>query len=334
MVLNLVSLLVIGLAGFAILFYAFLKRRKKEKKEKPYDSEKDDPILHIRNRLFFEIPVEKILLGYFAIVVLTYTIKLILGVRVPGIDLAVLYLSGITFFLGIYKMGMSVGVVNKFNPWLLFSIVFSLIIFIAVVSGLSVDLHRFLLETREYNITIHLLGLILGLGGTFIIDIMFSHFMRNYKISAKESVIMHLISQMIILGLFLLILSGVALLLPAFDAFAQNPRFVMKMIVVVVVIINGAALNLYLTPKMKKISLKEKDRGRYESLNKISFALGAISIVSWLSAFFLAMLKDLFDLPLVYLLSGYVVLLAVAGGGSQLAKKYYQKKEKEEVDQN
>lgn len=330
MVLNLISLLVIGLAGFAILFYAFLKRRKKEKRKKPYDPDKDDPILHIRNRLFFEIPVEKILLGYFALVVLIYTVKLIAGTRIPEIDLAVLYLSGITFFLGIYKMAMSVGVVNKFNPWLLFSILFSLIIFVAVVSGLTVDLDLFLVQTREYNITIHLLGVAMGLGGTFIIDIMFSHFMRKYNISASESVIMHLISQMIIFGLFLLILSGLALLLPSFDAFAQNPRFIMKMIVVVVVIINGAALNLYLTPKMKKISLKEEDRARYQTLNKISFALGAISIVSWLSAFLLAMLKGLFDLPLRYLLSGYIILLILAGAGSQLAKNYYQKKVKED----
>lgn len=332
MILNLITLLVIGLAGFAILFYAFLKRIKKEKKKKPYDPDKDDPIIHIRNRLFFEIPVEKILLGYFGLVVLIYATKLILGVRIPEIDLTVLYLSGITFFLGIYKMAMSVGVVNKFSPWLLFSILFSLIIFFAVVSGLTVDLNLFLVDTREYNITIHLLGVVMGLGGTFIIDIMFSYFMKNYNISASESVIMHLISQMIIFGLFLIILSGVALLLPAFNAFAQNPRFIMKMIVVLVVIINGAALNLYLTPKMKKISLKEEDLGQYETLNKISFALGGISIVSWLSAFLLAMLKDLFDLPFMYLLSGYLVLLLLAVGGSQLAKKYYQNKGKEEEE--
>lgn len=330
MVLNYISLLVVGLAGFAILFYAFLKRRKKDKKEMPYDPDKDDPIIHIRNRLFFEIPVEKILLGYFALVVLTYAVKLILGIRIPGIDLAVIYLSGITFFLGVYKMAMGVGVVNKFNPWLLFSIAFSIIIFFAAISGLEVDLRQLLAETQEYNLTIHLLGLIMGLGGTFIIDIMFTHFLRNYHISAKESVIMHLISQMIIFGLILLILSGAALLLPAYSDFAQNPRFIMKMIVVMVVIINGAALNLYLTPKMKKISLKEEDRGRYEKLNKISFALGAVSIVSWLSAFFLAMLKDLFDMPLMYLLSGYLLLLILAGGGSQLAMKYYQNKEKKE----
>lgn len=332
MVLNFISLLVLGLAGFAILFYAYLKRRKKEQTEPPYDPDKDDPIIHIRNKLFFEIPVEKILLGYFSIVVLTYLIKLILGVRWPGIDLTVLYLSGITFFLGVYKMGMSVGVVNKFSPWLLFSMVFSLIIFFAVYAGMEVNVFSMLAETREYNLTIHLLGLVMGLGGTFIVDIMFAHFMKNYSISARESVVMHLIGQMIIFGLILLVLSGIALLLPAYNSFAENPRFIMKMIVVFVVIINGIALNLYLTPKMKKISLVEEEKKRYEKLTRISFALGAISIVSWISAFFLAMLKADLTLPLSYLLPAYIILLALAIGGSQMAKAYYENKEEKEQE--
>ncbi len=332
MVLNFISLLVIAMAGLAILFYAFLKRRRKEKNKKPYDPDKDDPIIHIRNKLFFEIPVEKILLGYFAVVVLIYLVKLIIGDRLPSIDLVVLYLSGLTFMLGIYKMAMSVGVVNKFSPWLLFSIAFSLIILIAVYNGLDVDIYQLLAETREYNITIHLLGLAMGLGGTFIVDIMFSHFMKNYEISARDSVIMHLISQMIIFGLFLLILSGIALLLPAWNDFVENPRFIMKMIVVFVVIINGAALNLYLTPKMKKISLVDEEKHRYKTLTRVSFALGAISIVSWLSAFFLAMFKTLFDMPLYYLLPGYLVLVIIAIGASQLAMVYYEKKEVEETE--
>lgn len=330
MTLNFITLLVIALSGFGILFYAFLQRRKKKGKDLPKDPEKDDPILHIRNKLFFEIPVEKILLGYFIIVTLTYLVKFIMDIRVGGIDLAILYLSGLTLFLGIYKMSMSVGVVNKFHPWLLFSMAFSLIIFIAVYTGMPMDIREFLEDTREYNLTIHLLGLAMGLGGTLVVDIMFTHFMRNYTISARESVIMHLISQMIIFGIFLLILSGFALYLPAAESFNENPRFIMKMIVVLVVIINGGVLNLYLTPKMKKISLVDDEKHRYEKLTRISFALGAISIVSWLSAFLLAMLKDLFTMPFYYLAIGYLVLLLLAAGGSQMARVYYEKQEEKE----
>lgn len=331
MALSTLSLLIIALAGLAILFYAFLKRRSKEKREEsPYDPHKDDPIIHIRNKLFFEIPVEKILLGYFSFVTVSYLLQLIFNVRYPEVDLAILYLSALTFFLAIYKMAMSVGVANRFSPWLLFSLIFSLVLFVAVYASFPVDLIPFLEETAPYHRSIHFLGLAMGLGGTLVVDIMFSHFMRKYTISARESVIMHLISQMIIFGIFLLILSGAALVITDFNSFIENPRFIVKMIAVLVVIINGGVLNLYLTPKMKKISLKEEDRGRYEKLTRISFALGAISIVSWLSAFLLAMLKDLFTMPFSYLLTGYLILLVLATGGSQMAKIYYEKKEEDE----
>jgi hypothetical protein len=327
---NILSLLVFALSGAAIVFYAFLKRLKKEKKEPPYNPHKDDPVIHIKNKLFFEIPVEKILLGYFILVLFTYITRLFFGDWFPEVDLVVLYLSGLIFFIAIFKMTMSVGVVNKFSPWLMISLILSLVIFIFTYWNITGNFVDLLSNTREYHLAVHLLGLAMGLGGTLVIDIMFSHFMRKYTISKRESVIMHLVSQMIILGLFLLLLSGAALALIDLEAFLDNPRFIMKMIAVLVVMLNGAALNLYLTPQMKKISLKEEDRGRYEKLTKISFALGAISIVSWLSAFLLAMLKELFDMPLTTLLTGYVVLLIIATAGSQLAKVYYEKKEAEE----
>ena len=327
---NLLSLLVLALSGAAIVFYAFLKRLKKEKKEPPYDPQKDDPVLHIKNKMFFETPVEKILLGYFILVVITSIFKFFWGAVFPEIDLVVLYFSGLVFFIALYKMSMSVGVVNKFSPWLMISLLLSLLIFIITLLSISDHFIMLLSNTREYHLAAHLMGVSMGLGGTLVIDIMFSHFMRKYTISARESVIMHLISQMIIFGLFLLLLSGAALTLIDLEAFLENPRFLMKMIAVLVVILNGFALNFYLTPKLKKISLKEEDRGRYEKLTKISFALGAVSIVSWVSAFSLAMLKELFDMPLTTLMTGYVVLLIIATAGSQLAKVYYEKKEAEE----
>lgn len=329
MTINLISLLVLALSGVAIIIYALLKRLKKEKEKNPYNPQKDDPIRHIRNKLFFEIPVEKIFFGFFLFVTITYIAKLIFDMRMPEVGLLILYLSGIIFFLAIYKMAMSVGVVNKFSPWLLLSMFFSLAICFFVYTEISEGFIELLKETRQYHLTIHFLGFIVGLGGTLIVDTMFSHFMRNFSISARESVIMHLISQMIILGLFLLILSGVALYLIDYKAFTENSRFIIKMIVVVVIIVNGGVLNLYLTPKMKDISIKE-DQQKHSTLIKISFALGAISIVSWLSAFLLAMLKDLFDLPLSYLLSGYFILLIFAIVISQFAKVFYERKEQKQ----
>jgi hypothetical protein len=327
---NKITLIVLSLSGAAIIFYVFLKRLRKERSDPPYNPKKDDPLIHIRNKLFLEIPIEKILIGYFVAVTLVYAFKLIIGKSFIGLDLTIFYLSGIIFLLVLYKMGMAIGVVNRFSPWLLFSLVFSALIFWQVKNSFGADLSLMLADTRQYHLTVHLLGLVLGLGGTLIVDIMFTHFLRKYDITAGDSVILHLIGQMIILGLILLLLSGLALFIPGQDLYLDSSRFLMKMTVVFFVIMNGIALNFYVTPKMKKISLKEEEQGRYETFKKISFALGGISILSWLSAFLLAMLKDVFNLHYLWLLAGYLVLLMLVIFASQFAKAYYEGKEAQE----
>lgn len=326
MLLNFISILIFALAGIVMLIYEFLKKKQEGNSYIRNNRKNNDPVVHIRDNLFFEVPVERILLLYFAVVFLTYLIELVLGYRLPEVDLGILYLSGTAFFLCVYKIVMGIGVVRRFSPTIFFSLLFSVLIFVAVYSAMPDNLIPFLKSTRPFHLTIHFLGLAMGLGGTFVVDIMFSHFIKDHRISVGESLIMHLISQMILFGLFLLIVSGAPLLAVDFEGFMQRPRFVMKMIVVFVVLINGGALNLYVTPKMKRISLKGKGNGGFEWLTKVSFALGGISIVSWLSAFLLAMQKDLFNLPLSYLLSGYITLLVIAIAGSQVAKTYLTKK--------
>ncbi|MBA3901075.1 MAG: hypothetical protein H0X62_12860 [Bacteroidetes bacterium] len=327
MILNSVSILIVALSGLVIIFYAVIKRVKKEKKEQPYDPHKDDPVTQINKKLFLEIPVEKIASGYFFIISLIYIGKIIAGALIPGLSLTVLYLSGLIFLLLIYKMAMALTVVKKFSPWIFFTILFSGLIFIMAIAGLEIHLNELLRDARRYNMLIHLLGLALGLGGTFTVDIAFTHYLRKYKITQQDSVLMHLISQMIILGLILLILSGFALLLPFTDRLLDSPAFLMKMLVVFFVIVNGAALNLYVTPKMKHISLLEEEKGKHETLKKVSFALGAISIISWLSAFLLIMLRELDGFSFITLLGAFLALMAIGIAGSQFAKVYYEDKE-------
>ncbi|MGF1639108.1 MAG: hypothetical protein ACFCUU_18675, partial [Cyclobacteriaceae bacterium] len=65
----------------------------------------------------------------------------------------------------------------------------------------------------------------------------------------------------------------------------------------------------------------------YEKLKRIAFALGGISILSWYSAFFLAMIKILSEFTFMTLLIGYLIPLILVIGASQFAKKHYEKKD-------
>jgi hypothetical protein len=327
MPLNTISILIVALSGLAVIYYAVIRRKRKEQKEPPYNPQKEEPITHINKKLFLEVPIEKIAIIYFILIILIYLAKLIPGIIIPAFSLMVLYLSGLMFLLLIYKMVMVITLVKKFSPWIFFSIIFSGLIFTMAIAGLRFYLTELLISTRQYHLTIHLLGLSLGLGGTFTADIIFTHFLRKYKITKEDSVLMHLISQMIILGLFFLLLSGLALLLPFAERLLEMAAFLMKMLAVAIIILNGVVLNLYVTPKMKQISLLEQEKERHKTLMKISFALGAVSIVSWLSAFLLIMLKELNEFSLPTLAIAYLLLLLTGIAGSQYALAHYEERE-------
>jgi hypothetical protein len=319
------SIIIVSILGLGIVAYTFLKRSRKGN-HLPDRAEDVRTIDYIRSLIFLDTPLEIFIIIYFSIVALAYGGMLIAGAIVPGLYLAILYLSGTIFFLLGYKAIMEKGTMGKVSSWVLLSSLLSIVVFILVLAGLDVPLIPLLIDAEQYNLTIHLLGVVLGLGATTVVDVMFIHFIQNLKIARRESVIMHLLSQMIILGLILIILSGAAIFMTDIEGYLESSRFLMKMTAVLVAAVNGLALNLYVTPKMEKISLTEEGIGKHEKLKNISFALGGISIVSWYSAFFLAMIKDLGVFSYSTMLIAYLILLAMAITGSQFAKKYYEKK--------
>jgi hypothetical protein len=322
------AIMLISLIGLALVGYNYRKRTKEGAidKDTGLGKEKEiDATHHIDNLLFLEKPLELFVLAYFGIVLLSYIGMMIAQAVVPGLYLAVLYLSGIVFFLLGYKALMQKGVSAQVNSWILFSLPLSLAIMFLAYYGLEMGLIPLLRDAEQYSLTVHILGVVLGLGATLVVDIMFIHFLGNLRISKKESIVMHLLSQMIMLGLILLILSGIALFLTDVEGYLNSPRFLMKMTVVLVAILNGGALNLYITPKMEKISMRKGEERRNEGFKSIAFALGGISIVSWLSAYFLAMIKDLSAFSYLTMFSVYVGLLLITFIGSQIARKQYQK---------
>jgi hypothetical protein len=229
--------------------------------------------------------------------------------------------------LFLYEILMRLFAIKQLCLWCLASLALGVAVFLLVLRSLEVELVPLLVDAREYSLTVHLLGVVLGLGGTTVVDVMFFHFLRNYKITPQEAVIMHLLSQMIILGLTLLIVSGFALFYTDQEGYLASGRFLMKMTAVLVATINGGFLNFYITPKMKQISFVGGDNmDQHKNFKRIAFATGAISIVSWYSAFFLAMIKVLEVFSYTTLFIGYLVLLAIGIGASQVTKLRFKAK--------
>jgi len=315
--------LLCSIVGISFAFYYYKSRSRTEVKE-------DDPEDHIEGMYFLKVPYEKIIIGFFGITTLVYLAKLIINYNIRWLDLAMLILALTIVFLLIYKIGMAFSEAGRFKWGTVIFLVLAIIISISIYAQIP-DFTDVLKDAREYTLTLHLLGMVLGLGGTTIIDFMIFHFMRNYKISSQEAVIMHLISQIIIVGLIFLIISGVAIFLTDIDGYLASDRFMMKMTVLLVVILNGIVLNLYIAPYMEKISLRAPDLNKDLVFKKISFAVGAISMVSWYSAFFLAMVKDLSYFRYTTLLIAYLILLGLSIGVSQFFKFSMEKEVKDNL---
>ncbi|MCC5906325.1 MAG: hypothetical protein JJU13_08970 [Balneolaceae bacterium] len=324
-------LILLSLTGIGISFSKRYMREHSDHSEMETEDETENhPIAQIKSVLFLEVPLEKIIMGYFICITLVYSSMLIFGFTLPVLDLALLTLSGIITLLLFYNLVTVFGIAKWFSWRVLLFLILSCIISALMMARPEVISISLLQEAMPYMLTVHLLGLVLGLGGAIIIDVMIFHFLGNFKISTREAVIMHLLSQMIVLGLILLVISGIALMFTDLHGYLENPRFLMKMTAVGIVSLNGAVLNLYVAPKMELISLREEDRESNQTLVKASFIVGAVSAISWLTVFFLAMIEILETFSYITLLVTYMLLLAMAIGGGLFTKQRYEKSAKQE----
>lgn len=178
----------------------------------------------------------------------------------------------------------------------------------------------------------HLVGFALGVGGATITDILFYRFLKDFKITKEEDSIFQVMSQVIWAGLFIAIISGLGLYLPNAEALNESVKFLVKVIVVAVVTINGAVLNLVVSPRLVDMSFKNEDEMKNSvdvkktaRFRKIAFALGAISIVSWYSAAILGAIESV-SISFGELLGIYIGILIIAIIGSQIAENLFYKK--------
>jgi len=145
----------------------------------------------------------------------------------------------------------------------------------------------FLADQRTIILALHALGVALGLGGATIADVLFFKFLKDLRISSKEAEVMRVLSSVILASLLLMFFSGVGLYLGDREAYNGSSGFLFKMIVVVVLSLNGFALHWMIGPKLIDISFggEMHANDHLRMLRKIAFALGAVSIISWYSAF-------------------------------------------------
>lgn len=296
-----------------ISFYIRHKKASREVLVCPLNSNCEE-VIHSDFSKFFGIPVEILGLLYYGFIAASYGIILALpGFAPPYFHYGLVLASAAAFLFSLYLTFIQAFTLREWCTWCLTSAMLSTIIFLSSVAGASAGFIAFLADASQVLLIFYALAIAIGLGASTLIDISFFRFLKDGEISEWEFGVLRLFSEVIWFSLAIIIFTDIGIFFGDIGRYASSGEFILKMFIVGVVVANGAVLNLYVMPRIL-LSARKEDRG-YEpgrALRKISFALGAISLVSWLSAFILGYMHlQLADVPRTLLIYVSLVLSAV-----------------------
>ncbi len=197
----------------------------------------------------------------------------------------------------------------------------------SIISSASIFFSQF----KVVFLTVHLIAVAIGIGGATITDVLFFNFLRDFRISKKEQEVMNMLSNVMMIALILLYISGLALYLANAERLRVSPAFLSKVCIVVVLTINGILMHKHVAPKMMHLSFllhPLQTPHLMHRLRKVSFMMGSVSFVSWYSVFLIATLKSHFPVwvGLSHILGTYAVVLVCAMITSQIMEWHLHKK--------
>lgn len=176
----------------------------------------------------------------------------------------------------------------------------------------------FLLQSNiQVIIGVHLVGVVIGFGGAIITDILFLKFVRNGKIVKSEVGVLVTMSKIIWAGILIIAVTGLFILLSDVERYTHSAKFLLKMLVVWVIVINGLILNFVITPTLPLVNFGKisNSKDKTNKIRSLVFITGAVSATSWWTVFILGMLR-FSPVSFTVLLSIYLLILAGAIIGS------------------
>lgn len=169
---------------------------------------------------------------------------------------------------------------------------------------------------------LHLLGVVVGMGGAFASDAIFFSSIRDEKVSQTELRFLKLGGRLVWTGLFLIVVSGALLFLQDPEAYLASAKFLSKMTIIAVLVANGTIFHVIHIPRFHRHA-DHHFPSSDEFMRSVPLLLmgGVVSTTSWLSAFILGLWRGI---PYSYaeILSVYAAFL-VLGAISTIALKRF-----------
>ncbi len=294
-----------AILGLGVSLYIFKKKQTKTRLVCPRESN-CDKVVHSTHATTLGINNEVLGIGYYVLQLVLWS-AVGFGVVAPGLlwVLVALTIAGALF--SIYLIALQALVIRAWCLWCLGSAAANVLLVLSLWGLPTTELFALIGSQRLFWVIVHNIGFVLGLGGATITDVLFFRFLRDHVITEQEKATMDMLSAVIWIGLAILVASGIMLYLPDQARLDVSAKFLLKLVVVSVITINGFLLNLLVAPRMRMFSFQNIVPAR--RFRRLAFALGAISITSWYTAFILGSLRRI-ALPLREGIALYVVVVA------------------------
>lgn len=170
----------------------------------------------------------------------------------------------------------------------------------------------FFVETKTLWIIGHVLSVVVGMGAAIVTDILSFRYGFNKILSSFEVSTIRFLSKVVTGALLVIILTGIFIFLSNPAAYLVSVKFLIKMTVVGILIINGFLIHRFVFENIDEAGIITKPK--YKSLRRLGFSLGAVSITSWVTALVLGSLDAIpFTYLEAFLLYLALLVLAVIG---------------------
>lgn len=169
----------------------------------------------------------------------------------------------------------------------------------------------------------HIGGAILGALGTSVAGILFLHFLKDLRLSAKDIVQMKRINPITWIGTFIFISSSLGLFL--MEGETPYPNEVTLVILIAIILANGVFFSFWLQPNLNLMAFNYQVlRGRQDNMRlwrRLTYASGCVSLVTWYTLLGLAFFDfQAFNKP--GFIGLYIALLVISLIISQVMERF------------
>lgn len=137
---------------------------------------------------------------------------------------------------------------------------------------------------------LHVVAVVLGMGAALVSDLLFTFFAKDKRLSSMERKTLDMLSSVVWYGLIVMFVSGVALFFSDAPRYLASHKFLAKMTILTVLLMNGYMLNTRVWPHLMKPGFFTAKSEAFT--RKLAFGSGAVSVISWLSVCILGVLDS------------------------------------------